>query len=145
MYFSSVIIEEKEPYTHTLTSCHQLFFDVFVTFSSKPRCLSAKLDTLTSKQIGVCSKIVVFLPVTKPFFCRFYCQKHIHSYTHFNSQIGFWIQISFELRIAVSSGSHFELLLGSRRPMALFRGFSGDFLHKVSVSKNCFIFPFWGV
>ena len=101
VYFSSVIIEEKGPYTHTLTSSHQLFFDVFVTFSSKTRCLSAKLDTLTSKQIGVYSKNVVFLPVTKPFFGVFYGQTHIHSYTHFNSQIGFWIQISFELRIAV--------------------------------------------
>ena len=69
--FSPVILGEKGPYTHTLTSSHQLFFDVFCIFWSKTRCLSAKLDTLTSKQIGVCPKFVVSLPVTKPFFCRF--------------------------------------------------------------------------
>ena len=101
VYFCSVNLGEKGPYTHTLTSPHQLFFDIFVTFSSKTPCLSAKLDTLTSKQIGVCPKNVVFLPVTKLFFAVFYGPKHIHSYTHLNSQIGFWIQIPFELRIVV--------------------------------------------
>ena len=77
----------KGPYNHTLTSSHQLFFYAFVTFSSKTSCLSAKLDTLTSKQIGVCSKNVVFLSVAKPFFDVFYGPKHIHSYTHGNSKL----------------------------------------------------------
>ena len=102
MYFSSVNIGEKGPYTHTLTSSPQLFLMFFYTFWSKSRCLSAQLDTLTSKQIGVCSKHVVFLPVAKPFFWRFLLPKtHTHSYTHFNSQICFWNKIPFELRIAV--------------------------------------------
>ena len=62
VYFSSVFIGGKGPYTHTLTSSPQLFLMFFCTFWSKTRCLSAKLDTLTSKQIGVCSKNVVFCP-----------------------------------------------------------------------------------
>ena len=78
-----------------------IVFWYFVTFSSKTRCLSAKLDTLTSKQLGVCPKNVVVLSVTKPFFDVFYGPKHTHSYTHFNSQIGFCVQNPFELRIAV--------------------------------------------
>ena len=81
MYFCSVNLGGNGPYTHTLTSSHQLFFDVFDTFSSKTRCLPAKLDTLTSKQIGVCSKIVVFLPVTKPFL-SYFTAKNTYTHTH---------------------------------------------------------------
>ena len=39
--------------------------------------------------------------------------------------------------LKVASGSHFEPLFEPRRPRTLLNGFSGDFLHKVSVSKNC--------
>ena len=44
--------------------------------------------------------------------------------------------------LKVASGSHLEPLFGSRRPRVLFRRLSVDFLHKVGVSKICFMFSF---
>ena len=80
MYFSSVNIGEKGPYTHTLTSSHQLFFDVFVTFSSKTRCLSAKLDTPTSKQSGRFQKCCIFVrPQTV--FSSYFTSKNTYTHT----------------------------------------------------------------
>ena len=55
---------------------------MFATFSSKTQCLSAKVDSLTSKQIGVCSKNVVFLPVAKPFLAVFFTAQNTYTHTH---------------------------------------------------------------
>ena len=43
-----------------------------------------------------------------------------------------------KLSMKVASGSQFGPLFGRRRPRTLLKSFSGAFLHKVSVSKNCF-------
>ena len=59
-------------------------FVVFGTCWSKTRCLSAKLDTLTSKNSGRFQKMLYFCLSQNRFFVVFYGQKHIHSYTNFD-------------------------------------------------------------
>ena len=157
MSFSSVNLEEKGPYTHTLTSNNKLFFVDFGTFWSKTRCLPAKQDTLTSKKSGRFQKLLYFCPSQNRFLtyftgkntythtlmsiyravfpfskrvlncreCMSVCvyfddktrQKHIHSYTHGNSRHTLIHKVSV----------------------------SNFFGHFLSVSKNCCIFPFFGV
>ena len=65
-------------YTNELSS---IVFDVFATFSSKTRCLSAKLDTLTSKKSVRSQKMLYFCLSQNRFFVVFFTVKNTYTHT----------------------------------------------------------------
>ena len=81
MYFSLVNIGEKRA-IHSYTSFKNtyIFVVVFYMFLSKTRCLSAKLDTLTSKKWGRFQKMLYFC-LSQNCFLSFFTGKNTYTHT----------------------------------------------------------------
>ena len=150
---------DKKGHTLIHSRASSNFFLMFLAlFHQKHGACRPNGDTLTSKTSGRSQKLFPKNCFQNRFCLVFYGQKHIHSYTNFISQIGFPIfQNQFRIEVcvwvyvcilAVKNGKNtYTHTLTENTHIHSYtklvdQTFSGDFWHKVSVSKNCFIFRF---